>query len=134
LLIFLASEEKKPGKRYFVLIQNIVLTFIITSLLFFYGLNMYVVVIISVIVYLLTRYIKNPKRTYAVYPLIGIFFYIVWADKIFLIILASLTFVYGLVTAFLQVSVKEKKSISRVLFKHSTFLVTALLPLLISYF
>ena len=134
LLIFMASEEQKPGKKYFILIQNITFTLIIASLLFFYNLHKVLIIILSVIVYLLLIFMKNKKRTHALYPLIGLFFYIVLNNKTFLIIIASLTFIYGLTTAFLQINVKDKKSILKLILSHSTFLLTALLPFLISYF
>lgn len=133
LLICMASEEQKPGKKYFVFVQNIILSLIIAFLLFFYNLNIFLIIIISIIVYLLSVYIKNPNRSYALYALFGVFFYMVFKNNNLLIILSILVFIYGLVTAFLLTDVKNKKSILKVMYSHSTFLLTSLLPFLISY-
>ena len=133
LIIFMASEEQKPGKRYFVFTQNVTMALIVALLLFFYNLDIILIIIIPLIVFILSYYIKNPKRSYALYPLIGIFFYIFFKNNNLLIILSILTFIYGLVTAFLLIDVKNKKSIIKLVLYHSSFLLTSLLPLLISY-
>jgi len=133
LLIFMASEEQKPGKKYFIFVQNMVFALISALLLFFYNLNIILVIMVPLIMFILMHYTKDGKRSYVLFPLIGVVFYLVFVDNLLLIILSLLTFIYGLVTAFLLIDVKNKKSVFRVVLVHAPFLVTALLPFLISY-
>ncbi len=134
LLIFMASEEQKPGKKYFIFIQNLTIALISALLLLFYNLDAALIIVMSLIVYFLLSYIKKITKSYFIYPLIGIVFYLILTHQNLLIILSLLTFIYGLVTAFLLVEIRNKKSVFKIVVYHLSFFVTALLPFLISYF
>ena len=133
LIIFMASEEQKPGRKYFIFTQDITAALVIALLLFFYNFDIISIVIISLIAYSFLYHAKNIKKSYFIYPLIGIIFYLILNNNILLIILSLLTFIYGLATAFLLVDTKNKKSVIQLVLYHSSFLATALLPFLISY-
>jgi len=133
LILFMASEEQKPGKEYFVFAQNASAALIAALLLFFYNIDVFIILLVSLAVFVLLYLIKSAKKSLFAYPLIGFVFYLFSASSSFLINLSLLAFIYGMATAFLLVNTKDKKTAWRIALWHLPFFITALLPLLISY-
>ena len=109
ILIKLAPEEQKPGKKYFILLKKILFFLILASLLFFYKINLILSIILLsfIIILMLNKKIKLEK-TYLVYFLLGIIFYS--SSKIFnlFIIQSVLIFLYGIPTASLSLKLKKR--------------------------
>jgi len=109
ILIKLAPEEQKPGKKYFILLKKILFFIIIISILFFYKLNIILItiLIIFVLILILNRKI-NLEKSPLVYLLLGIIFYL--SSKIFnlFVIESVLIFLYGIPASSLIIKLKEK--------------------------
>jgi hypothetical protein len=100
ILIKLAPEEQKPGKKYFILIKKILFFLIIVLILFFYKVN---IILTTILLFFMIISILNKKlrleKTYLVYFLLGIVFYL--SAKIFnlLVIESVLIFLFGVPTS-----------------------------------
>lgn len=134
ILAFIAKEELKQGKRYFVLMRNLLLALIVVFLLYFYYINKYLILIISVLLFLSLSKI-NLKKDYIVYWLTGIVLLLVSKNKDFLLIESILIFLYGLPagTLFAMRFIKDWKVVVNKLFLcYGWFLVITLPFLFIS--
>ncbi len=129
IIISMAKEEQAPGKKYFILLQKIILSLIVIFLLYFLKLNFAVFAICSLII--ITLYIKkyrNKKLIESIYlyPLLAIIFYLSSnLDSLFLIE-SGLIFLYGLVTSSLLLNIKKNNSI-KIVFNHISFIIVALI-------
>jgi len=109
ILIKLAPEEQKPGKKYFILLKKILFFIIIISILFFYKLNIFLITILIIFVLILILNKKiNLEKSPLVYLLLGIIFYL--SSKIFnlFVIESVLIFLYGIPASSLIIKLKEK--------------------------
>jgi len=128
ILIKLAPEEQKPGKKYFILLKKILFFIIIISVLFFYKLNIILItiLIIFVLILILNRKI-NLEKSPLVYLLLGIIFYL--SSKIFnlFIIESVLIFLFGIPSSSL---VFKKRNYYDIFVKNLWFFV----PVILLYF
>ncbi len=109
ILIKLAPEEQKPGKKYFILFKKILFFLILASLLFFYEINIIFSVILLVFIFILMFNKKiRLDKAYLIYFLLGIVFYL--SSKIFnlFIIESILIFLYGIPNSSLELNLKKK--------------------------
>ena len=129
ILIKLAPEEQKPGKKYFVLLKKTLFFFILASLLFFYKVNiaLSLILLISLIVLILHKKI-NLDKSALVYLFLGVAFYL--SSKIFnlFVIESVLIFLYGIPTASLTL---KKTNYYDIFVKNLWFFVPAILLYLI---
>ncbi len=109
ILIKLAPEEQKPGKKYLFLLKKILFFLILIPLLFSYKVHfiLLIIVLLFVIVLIITNKI-DLNRSARVYFFLGIAFYL--SSKIFnlFIIESILIFLYGIPTSSLILNLKKK--------------------------
>ena len=136
LLAKISPEEIKTGKKYFKIIQTILLVFILFFLLDFLKLNIFITIIITSFVFLLSFYWSRNKSFlfYLLFPLV------IYFSKINLKLFAlqaSIIFVFGLATGSLVVKVKNKKFISpfkelvKIVLINSIFILLSILALIL---
>jgi len=111
LLAKISPEEIKTGKKYFKIIQTTLLIFILFFLLDFFKLNLFITILVTSFVFLLSFYWSKNKSFlfYLLFPLV------IYFSKINLKLFAlqaSLIFIFSLVTGSLAVEVKNKKFVS----------------------
>jgi len=125
IIIKLASEEQKPGLKYFNLAKKITLFLTIVLLLYFFKPNFTIILII--IAYLALHYIKtkhNINESYYAYPLLGVIFKLTSSNPEIFAIEATLIFLYGIINgAFLL----KKNNYLEITLKHISFLVISLI-------
>ncbi len=136
-LAYIAPEELKDGKRYFILLQNLLLPLILFFLLFFYKINLILNVVVSLVLFLLLFFYlnsrKNSKIKYFDYALLGIVFYLSIKDINLFLLESALIFIYGFPTGSL-LSNARKKNVLEVILKNISFVVVSLgLFLLFAY-
>ena len=130
ILIRLAPEEQRPGKKYFVLLKKILFFLILVFLLFFYKINIILSLALLVIVIALMSNKKiNLRKSALVYFLLGIIFYLSYFSEIIdLFVMESvLIFLYGIPAASLDL---KKKNYPIVFMKNLWFFV----PVIVLYF
>ena len=129
LLVLMAPEEQKPGRKYFILFRDILLLLVIFFLLYFNNLSLsFGFIFVFVIVFLLAYFKEN---SYFVYLLFAAVLYLSSKEVSFFIIESSLIFLYGLPTGSLLVNYKRKKSIFKVFYYLYYVFIAALLFLII---
>ena len=109
VLAFTAKEELKPGKKYFILMQKIILLLILIFLLNFFTINIYLRIIIYILFILLM--IINIKSQ-IIYLALGVMFFLSSKDINLFIINSILIFLHGFPTGslFTKKLIKKKKS------------------------
>ena len=109
VLAFMAREELKDGKRYFILLHNIILGFILFFILEFFRVNTYLALFLPLIlIVMLFEFNELYKKSYIVYLLLGIVFYISSKNVNLLLIVSSLILFYGFFIGSLQINFKKK--------------------------
>ena len=61
-IAYFTKEELKPGKVYFIFLQNFLLTLIVIFLLYFYELNKNLILIVSLLVFMALIKINTGKN------------------------------------------------------------------------
>jgi len=122
----LAKNELKQGRKYFVILQKILLAisfaFAVFSLNSFFNLNAAIAIIIAALAALVL--LKFRLSSYAAYPLLGLCVY-ASSSSAFALAVQSAVFIYGFPTASLNPRWKE-------ILYNSGFIITALFPALLS--
>jgi hypothetical protein len=137
LLIFMGPEEKKPGEKYFRIMQDVVLFLVMFFLFFNLKLNYFwvsflMVIVLLVLIWYRAKKIDKVENQFVVYTLFGIVLHLSLINAEFLITEASLIFLYGMATGSLLTNSKKKfESVKNVL-KYSYFILVAMLPFLFS--
>lgn len=128
ILAYIAPEELKAGKKYFILLQNILLALILFLLLFFYKFNSRWSLVISLVLFLsLYFYLnKNQKIKYIDYAFLGIVFYLSSKNINLFLLESSLIFIYGLPTGSLLTNIK-KRNILEIVLKNISFIIIPLI-------
>ena len=96
LLGYIAKEELKPGKKYFIWMQNIILILAAIFVLYSFHLNIILSIIIGLLITLGIIYFK-PKAVIG-YILLAILIFISIGNTNLFILTSSLTFLYGFPT------------------------------------
>ncbi len=109
IISYMAKEEIKPGKRYFILLHNLVLGFLMFFILEFFKVNAYLTLFIPLIFIIGLFYYNNTyKKSYITYPVLGFLYYLTSAYFNQQIMIASLIFFYGIIIGSLQIDFKKK--------------------------
>lgn len=123
ILSFMAKEELKQGKRYFILLHNIILGFILFFILEFFKVNVFLSLFLPLILIVVLFYFNEIyKKSYVVYVLFGIVFYFSSKNINLLLIISSLILFYGFLISSLQINFK-KKNYFKILLKNLLFFV-----------
>jgi len=128
ILIKLAPEEQKPGKKYFILIKKIILFLIIALFFIYLKINLIILFLLLIItLIMLTNKKITLESTSLVYLTLGIFFSL--SSKIFnlFIIESVLIFLYGIPTSSFEL---KKNNYYSVFVKNLVFFV----PVILLYF
>lgn len=126
ILIFIAPEELKPGKKVFSFLRMILgmfmfivlLTFYIDSLPYFFG-------ILGMLVLIFILYWNGWMTVMFEYIFLSLIFFLSFKDQTLFIIEALLIFMFGLPTASLYTRFKQKKQSLLLSLRYSYFLVLA---------
>lgn len=132
ILIKLASEEQKPGRKYFILLKKIIFFFILAFLLFLYKVNIFLsLILLSFILILMSNKKINLSKSPLVYFSLGVIFFVSYYSEIFnlFIIESILIFLFGVPNASLILNLK-KRNYYEVFIKNLWFFV----PVIILYF
>jgi len=135
ILAFNTKEEMPTAKKYFPLLQKILLIAMVAVLLNYFNIS----VVIKVIIYALVIFAVSKKQMLNFYPVIAVLFFSLGQSSQSLFLISTLVFIYGFPTGSLYV-IRNKKMkwlelVRKVSVKHGIFLLAAiLLQLLYSVF
>ncbi len=119
----MAKEELKPGKKYFILLHNIVLAFILFFVLEFFDVNIYLTIYLPLILIIGLFYFNDLyKKSNIFYIGLGIIFYLSSKNINNLLIISTLIFFYGFLISSLQMDFK-KKNYLRILYRNLLFFI-----------
>tara|TARA_Y100000310_G_scaffold345817_1_gene470422 strand:+ start:2219 stop:2677 length:459 start_codon:yes stop_codon:yes gene_type:complete len=130
ILAKIAEEELKDGRKYFLLLQNILLMLALTFMLMFNKLNIILSSAIGVVVFILLIYFGKGYGKYIpkiAYVLFGFIFYFSSKIESLFIIESIIIFLYGLPTG----SFDYKKKVYKILLSYSPFMILGLVLYLI---
>lgn len=128
LLILLAKEEQIPGKKYFSMLQSLLITVAFVVLFKLLGLNVVFNCVIAIIILLALLYFDYKWKSYIAYPILGGLFYLSSSNDIALLMEASVVYLLGFPTAALLLKTKKGemvKSSGKIVLYHISFLVIA---------
>jgi hypothetical protein len=109
VLSFMAKEELKSGRKYFILVHNIIVAFILYFFLEFLNINVYLILLLPlVLVVFLFRYSEIYSKSWVIYIILGLIFYLSSKDDSSLLIISSLIFFYGFLVSALHINTKNK--------------------------
>jgi len=124
ILVSIAPEEQKPGRKYFILLQN--LFFILSAVFFLIFLELNAIFIflavVLLIVYFLKVKVENVKRSQSMYLILAVIFFLSLRSSNLFLIEAVLIFLFGMPTGSLLFN-RKKKNYFKVVFKNIIFLV-----------
>ena len=129
ILAYIAPEELKDGKKYFIFLQNFLLLLILFFLLYLYKFNLALNILISLaLFFLLYFYLNNKKHQkikYIDYAFLGIIFYLSAKNTSLFLVQSALIFIYGFPAGSLLLKIK-KKNILKVFLRNVSFVVISL--------
>jgi len=110
ILIFMAPEELKPGKKVFIFLRMILgLSMFIILLTYYLGDPIVFAGIILLLILIFALYWKNIMSEYYEYVILSIIFFLSYTNQTLFIIESLLIFIFGLPTASLYTNYKKKK-------------------------
>lgn len=123
ILVRMAPEEQKPGRKYLILLKKILFFILFIPMLYYYKINIvFSLALLSFVAALMLGNKLKLDKSYLIYFLLGIFFYL-GSRFIDLFVMESvLIFLYGIPDASLTLSLK-KKNYDEVLIKNLPFFV-----------
>jgi len=133
ILIKIAPEEQKPGKKYFILLQNLFFTISIILFLYFLKINSGIIflIAISLIIYLSKIKIKDYfRKSEFLYFLLAIIFFLSSKNTSSFLTESVIIFLFGMPTGSLLFN-KKNKNYLKVVLRSIIFLVVSLLLFLI---
>lgn len=129
ILISLAPEEQKPGRKYFIFLKMILFLFIIALFLFFYEINLVFSLALLASVLVLIFYGKlHLENSLLVYSLFGLIFYFSSKIASLFVFESVLILLYGIPNSSLIINSK-KNNYKEILLKNLWFF----LPIVILY-
>jgi len=133
ILVSIAPEEQKPGKKYFILLQNLFFILSVVFLLYFLEIDMGIIFLTAV---LLTYYFSRIKikdyfsKSEFLYFLLAIIFFLSSKNTSLFLTESVILFLFGMPTGSLLFD-RKKKNYFKVVLRSIIFLVVALLLFLI---
>lgn len=115
-LAIIAKEELKAGKRYFILLQKIILLLVFIFLLIYIKID-YIIILLTltfIIIHLLKNYFKFNESIY-IYIILAIIFYLSSKILNLWVLESSLIFLYGLPTGSLLTNKDKKQTFINIL-------------------
>ena len=129
LLSFVSPEEMKSGRKYFKLLQNLLLVFILFFVFDYYMLPLIISLIITISVFLGIFCWQSKYKSIIIYIILAVLLYFSSANTSLFALESSLIFIYGIPTGSL-LKPKEKKDSLRIVAKHVVFIILAIFLLL----
>ena len=129
ILIKIAPEEQKPGKKYFILLQNLFFILSVILLLYFLKIDMGIIFLTAI---LLTYFISRIKikdyfrKSEFLYFLLAIIFFLSSKNTSLFLTESVIIFLFGMPTGSLLFN-RKKKNYFKVGLRSIIFLVVALL-------
>ncbi len=139
LLAFIAPEELKPGKQYFKALMNTLMVFMALILLYSYGANLFVLILLGVVASVSLYFTSEttPINQLA-YFLMGVAYFFAAKNMDLFIIIASLIFIYGLPLGSTYVGRRLKRSrkmvLTDILLNFGFFVIVAMMTNLIALY
>jgi len=125
-LAFIAPEEMKDGKKYFIHLQNVLLTLMFFAVLAFDNISIFLISLFSVIFFIFVYYLnRDSSIRYLDYAALGVLFFFSSSNLSLFLLNSALIFLYGMPSGSLQIKVK-KRNILEVILKNISFLAIAL--------
>ena len=123
ILVRMAPEEQKPGKKYLILLEKILFFTLFIPISYYYKINIvFSLALLSFIAALILGNRIKLDKSYLIYFLLGILFYLSTRFIDFFVMESVLIFLYGIPNASLMFSLK-KKNYNDILIKNLTFFV-----------
>lgn len=112
LLVKIAPEEQKPLGKYFAILRKILLLIIFIFIIFYYF-NDYLNLAAAILLFMLLVFIECkirslPKKSAMIYSILGVLFFLSSKNTNLFAIESSMVLLYGLPTASLMYSRKER--------------------------
>ena len=133
ILIKIAPEEQKPGKKYFILLQNLFFILSVILLLYFLKIDMGIIFLTAILLtYFISRIkIKNYfRKSEFLYFLLAIIFFLSSKNTSLFLTESVIVFLFGMPTGSLLFD-RKKKNYFKVVLRSIIFLVVALLLFLV---
>ncbi len=109
ILIRMAPEEQKPGKRYFILLKKILFLAVLAFSLYYFKINLILSLgLLSIVAGLMISNKFELSKSYFVYFLFGIIFSLSVKFTGLFILESVLIFLYGMPNASLTLNLKKK--------------------------
>ncbi len=108
ILIKMAPEEQKPGRKYFILLKNILFFFIIALVLFYYGVN--TILSLALLCFIFVLLVKKKlylEKSAGVYLLFGFIFYFSSKILTLFVLESALIFLYGIPNSSLVINARK---------------------------
>lgn len=146
LLVYIAEEEIKPGRNYFIIMKNLMIAMILAAIMHMFISSIILISIVSALFIALLFFIdykiirldlkigKNRAKIMvecitriAAYALMGAAFYISSRDITYFIIVSSLALLYGFPAGSLALDTKKANKLKVILTSSSFFVIAMLL-------
>lgn len=129
---FTNPEEMKPGKKYFHLLQNILLTLILFLVLEFYQLHLIFSIIITAVIFISLFYWRIKHKSIITYFILAVLLSLSSKNLHLFAIQTSLIALYGLPTGSLESPKKgkqqqRKKESFKIIAKHLGFIILSII-------
>jgi len=139
ILAFIAPDEVKPGMPYFRAFENTLLVFIGIVLLYAYGAQVWVLILLGVVASIFLYFTKETTPiNHIAYFALGIAFFFATRTADLFIAVSSMIFMYGLPLGSIYVARHIKKSrktvLTDVLLNFGFFVIVALMTNLVALF
>jgi len=109
ILVRMAPEEQKPGKRYFILLKKNLFFILFIPILYYYKINMvFSLALLSFVTALMLGNRLKLDKSYLIYFLLGIFFYLGSRFIDLFVVEAILILLYGIPNGSLTFSLTNK--------------------------
>ena len=127
-LSFVSPEEMNPGKKYFKLLQNLLLVLILFFIFNYYSLPLIASILITITVFLGVFCWQNKYKSIILYLILAVLLYLSSKNPLLFALESSLIFMYGVPAGSL---IKyRKKDFLKIVAKHSIFILLTILLLL----
>jgi len=121
----LSPEEMKTGKKYFHLIQNFLLVFILFFIFNYYNINILLIILTTIVIFSLSFYWENTYKSTIIYLILAIILFLSSKNTQLFEIESSLMFIFGIPTG--SSYYKIKKPLKIILINFSFVILATLL-------